>query len=158
MSVVVLTTVTGNALAVEVHELSQNPPLKSMDLLPRGSKPPSSSTGFFNLANKNYDYTVKSVGARVYTDKWLYGVDRIEVTVNNYRRIENPDDHRSYDGVTVKVYDSSDDLVDYEFVDCSTQPYSGLCELNTPSGDFYVEFSPVRDNYLYAFSGEISGV
>lgn len=154
---VMLAAMTSSVLAVEIHELSPTPPTEYTDSLTRGKTPPDDSTGFVNLANKNYSYTVKSVGAQVYTDKWLYGVDRIKVTVNNYRRIDDPDDHRSYDGVTVKVYDSNDDLVDYAFVDCSTQPYSGSCKLDTPSGDFYVEFSPVRDYYLYAFSGVISG-
>lgn len=155
---VMLTTVMSGALAVEVHELLPPPPVAYSGPVPYGKKPPTSSTGSVNLAKKDYSYAVSSVIARVYTDKWLYGVDQIEVSVEGFQRVDDWNDRRSYDGVTVTVWNEKGKSVDSAFVDCSKRPYGGTCTLDVPDGDSFVSFAPVKDESTFSFHGTISGV
>ena len=145
------------ASAINVHELISSPPTTSTTIQPFGAKPPTKSSGTHMLESGSYSYSVSAVGAQVYTDRWLMGADKIDVSVYNFKRVDDSA-LQVYDNVTVTVYNEKGKKVDTEQLDCYENPRGGVLTVSTPGyGEkFFVCFSVKHTDCKFSFSGSIT--
>jgi hypothetical protein len=138
-----------------VHTLQDTPP--TLQLETRGKNPPSSSASTHNLTVSSYNYQVLDVGAQVFTDKWLTGVTKIKVSVENWELLE------SYYGatnnkLTINVYDTNENYVTGQTITISNSVGSTtLSGLNSGS-KYFIRFSVPLNENRYKFNGTISKV
>lgn len=59
-----------------------------VETLVKGSSKPSASAGTVNLTQNNYSYDVTNIGYRVYTNKWITGASSINISVTDWKLIE----------------------------------------------------------------------
>ncbi|MGM9612113.1 MAG: hypothetical protein ACI3XZ_01285 [Butyricicoccus sp.] len=144
----------------DVHILQDVPPA-SEEIMPYGANPPSSSNGTHDLSSSDYDYTVTSVGAQVYTDRWLTGAKSIKCSVLGYRHTDGTT-LLNYEAVTFSVYNSKGKLVSSNYADLGRWAGEdngyGSCIVTglSSSEKYYVKISVTQDNITRAFSGTIS--
>lgn len=146
----------GNNGYNDVHMLKDIPPA-SDSIIPFGAKPPGASNGTHNLSSSSYSYDVASVGAQVYTDRWLTGAKTIECTVGGYEHLDGSA-VLVYETVTFTVYNSKNQVVAKNSVNVGKGGY--YCTISgIPSSEkVYVKISVTHDNVLKTFYGSIRKV
>ena len=129
-----------------IHILSDNS-------LTRGSERPSNSASVHNLSKSSYSYKVNEIGAQVFTNSWLTGKDTMNVSISNWKILQNFGG--TNDKVTVYLYNSSNRIVDSEEV--TIKNGSGSVEFKglNSSSKYYICFSVPLNSNKYSFSGTI---
>lgn len=141
--------------------LQDTPPGTSSGITPYGANPPSSGNGTHDLKNGLYEYEVHSVGAQVYTDRWITGASTIQCTVNDYTHLNNTT-ILNYEGVTFTVYNTNNKVVASGYASMAnwTNQYYGYgsCIISglSATAKYYVRISVVQDNVTKSFSGSIA--
>ena len=130
-----------------------------VETMTRGVKKPSSSAGTVNLTQNDYSYDITKIGYRVYTNKWITGASSINVSVLDWKLIEeHPGAEKSK--LTIAVYDASDKVVAKNTMDINwahdntgygTMTLSGL----NANLKYYVLFEVPTNSNSYSFNGTI---
>lgn len=130
-----------------------------VETLTRGAKKPSSSAATVNLTQNSYSYDVTSIGYRVYTNKWITGASSINISVLDWKLIEeHPGAEKSK--LTIAVYDSSDKVVAKNTMEISwahdnTGHGSMTLDGLNPNLRYYVLFEVPTNSNRYSFNGTI---
>jgi len=156
-SLLMLSSSLGVFASEPVNILQDTPPQEEALIVPYGASKPKSSASTHDLSISNYEYQVHEVGAAVYTDKWLTGVDSIKISVENWTILAYSNTSQCY-SLTVSVYDSSDKLVASKGITIDSRSLTGSATLTglTSSSKYYVRFSVSTNGNKYKFNGTIA--
>lgn len=140
-----------------VHQLlSTTSPTGIKDGLvtPFGASPPTGS-GSLNLANNDYNYSVDSLGYRVYTDVIFTGASNIQVSVLNFKKFSGSSPSRN---IGVSLYTSGGTYVAAVDINMTDYPNGAYVTFTGTSAStrYYVMFSSATNGNLYSFNGKIN--
>lgn len=121
--------------------------------LKKGSSKPNSKK-VHDLSDSTYNYTVSSIGARVYTNTWFTGTTKICVNVDNWERLTGSDQAESY-SLTVSLYNSKSRVAINTLAMGSGSNTVSFTNLEA-TGKYYVLFSVPTNGNRYSFDGSIS--
>jgi len=151
-SVATVSGVSANSDESHIHVL------KEPDFSTYGANPPGSNASTHDLSISNYNYQVRSVGYRVFTDKWLTGASSMKVTVENWELIEEYGG--TNDKITISVCQSG-----FWGDTCTSKVITGLRKGGSDyvtfsnldsSTKYYVRFEVPTNSNRYKFNGTIS--
>lgn len=153
-AVVCLSSLTAFATNQNVYTLQETPPSNS-DVLPTGIDPPYDA-GTHDLTSGPYDYQVDSMGAQLYTDRWITGASHLKITVDYFMHIDGSPAY-SYDTVKFTLMNSAHQEVSSVSVNVGDgRPKTCYIRRIVASHRYYIKIEVTNDRLLKTFGGRIS--
>lgn len=99
-----------------VDHMSLTPPELSEAITPYGTSAPSKSNEQ-NISNKSYYYSIDYIQSTLYTAKWLTGVTKMKVTIENWKIIESGSNVNFNGNLEVTLYNSKKRAIDSKSIE-----------------------------------------
>lgn len=161
-SAVAILAFSGSAFAnnQSLNQLSPNPPrtiaISPGTITPYGEDAPGSSASTHDLSISDYNYQVFEVGYKIFTDKFLKGSATINVSIENFTKIQGS--LEATKTVRVTLYGASGTIAGTRDVAINDGGGYGDCSFAVyPQNKYYISFQPANDGNKYSFNGSISG-